>query len=116
MAIYLVFGSPMALPKSHAFVHQHLEQFSSHCKIVYSYSKAMKKREIEEHEPLDLVLWYYLPDLRREMQNFFNEKGPQMNKLYSKATLKKTDQALVCLLRASICTSMFLRTQQAHIQ
>ena len=99
-----------ALPQTFEYVHQDQASFESQLELAWSNSKGMRKREIDECEPVDLLLWIYAPALRAGIEQFYQDKGQRLNKLYPKRICRKLDSWLLCVLQAQIaCTDMLRR-------
>jgi hypothetical protein len=99
-----------ALPQTFEYVHQDQASFESQLELAWSNSKGMRKRKIDECEPVDLLLWIYAPVLRAGIEQFYEDKGKRLNKLYPKRVCKKIDSWLLCVLQAHVaCTDMLSR-------
>ena len=102
--------SASALPKTFEFVRQDQSSFGPQLELAWKNSKGMRKRQIDECEPVDLLLWIYAPVLRPDMEKFFRGKGERLNKLYPQRTCGKVDTWLLRVLQAQIaCTDMLSR-------
>lgn len=102
--------SASALPKTFEFVRQDQSSFESQLELAWKNSKGMRKRQIDECEPVDLLLWIYAPAIRPDMEKFFRGKGKRLNKLYPQRTCGKIDTWLLRVLQAQIaCTDMLRR-------
>ena len=96
-----------ALPRTYEYVHQDQSSFESQLALAYKNSKGMRKRGIDECEPVDLLLWIYAPVLRAGIEQFYRGKGERLNKIYSRRICSKLDTWLLCVLQAHVaCTAM----------
>ena len=99
-----------ALPQVFEFVRQDIGSFGPQMELAWESSKGMRKRKIGECEPVDLLLWIYAPVLRAGIEQFYEDKGKRLNKLYPKRVCKKLDSWLLCVLQAHVaCTAMLSR-------
>ena len=89
-----------ALPLTYEYVHQDQSSFSSQLELAWKNSKGMRKRGIDECEPVDLLLWVYAPALRACIELFYRGKGARLNKLYPRRICKALDTWLLCVLQA----------------
>ena len=109
--------SASALPKTFEFVRQDIDSFGPQLELAWKNSKALRKHsyswiDIDECEPVDLLLWIYAPILRPDMEKFYRGKGKRLNKLYPQRICKKLDTWLLRLQHAQIaCTDMLRRWQ-----
>ena len=99
-----------ALPQTFEYVHQDIDSFGPQLALAWKNSKALRKIDIDECEPVDLLLWIYAPALRAGIEQFYQDKGQRLNKLYPKRICRKLDSWLLCVLQAHVaCTAMLSR-------
>ena len=104
--------SASALPKTYEFTRQDIDIFGPQMELAWKNSKALRKIDIDECDPVDLLLWIYAPVLRSDMEKFFKGKGKRLNKLYPQRICKAIDTWLLRVLQAQIaCTEMLRRGQ-----